>query len=111
VGRRVVFSPEAAADLFNIYDYIAKHSGPARAIGYIDRIESHCSGFRFSAERGTKRDDLCPGLRVAGFERRITIAFHVDATVVVIDRILYGGRDARRALKSRRKPASRSPVK
>jgi toxin ParE1/3/4 len=101
VEHRVVFSPEAAADLFNLYDYIAKRSGPARAIGYIQRIESHCSGFRFSAERGTKRDDLRPGLRITGFERRITIAFHVETSAVVIDRILYAERDVRRALKRR----------
>jgi plasmid stabilization system protein ParE len=103
VERRVVFSPEAAADLINIYDYIAKQSGPARAIGYIDRIERHCTGFRFSAERGTKRDDLRPGLRIAGFERRVTIAFHVETSTVIIDRILYAGRDIKRALKPRRK--------
>ncbi len=104
--RRVVFSPEAATDLFNLYDYIAKRSGPARAIGYIERIESHCAGFKFSAARGTKRDDLRPGLRITGFERRVTIAFHVEPGAVVIDRILYAGRDVKRALpkKQRRRP-------
>ena len=102
VDRRVVFSPEAAADLFNLYEYIARHSGPARAIGYISRIEAHCAGFKFSAERGTKRDDLRPGLRIAGFERRLTIAFHVDPDAVIIDRILYGGRDVKKAFRKRR---------
>lgn len=101
--RRVVYSPEAAADLFGLYEHIAKQSGPARAIGYIQRIENHCAAFRFSAERGTRRDDLRPGLRIAGFERRVTIAFHVEPTRVVIDRILYGGRDVGRALKRRRR--------
>jgi plasmid stabilization system protein ParE len=110
VERRVVFSPEAAADLFKIYDYIANQSGPARAICYINRIESYCAGFKFSAERGTKRDDLRQGLRVAGFERRVTIAFHVETTTVVIDRILYAGRDVKRALKPRRQPSRRFPV-
>jgi len=110
VERSVVFSPEAAADLFNIYEYIAKESGPRRAIAYIDKIENHCSGFRFSAERGTKRNDLRPGLRISGFERRVTIAFHVETATVVIDRILYAGRDLRRALKKRRSspPAPRA---
>jgi toxin ParE1/3/4 len=36
---------------------------------------------------------LRPGLRVTGFERRVAIAFHVAADTVVVDRILYGGRD------------------
>jgi len=39
--RKVVFSPEAAADLTSLYDYIAERSGAARAIGYINRIESY----------------------------------------------------------------------
>lgn len=84
---RVVFSPEAAADLFSIYDYISRQSGAIRALGYLERIERHCLGFGFSAQRGTTRDDIRPGLRTAGFERRITIAFHVEAATVVIDRI------------------------
>jgi toxin ParE1/3/4 len=33
------------------------------------------------------------GLRVAGFERRVAIAFHIAPDTVTIDRILYGGRD------------------
>jgi toxin ParE1/3/4 len=46
-----------------------------------------------AAERGTRRDDIRVGLRVVGFERRVTIAFHVDPKRVTIDRILYGGRE------------------
>jgi len=99
VEHRVIFSPEAASDLSNLYEHIAKRSGPDRAIGYITRIETYCAGFRFFPERGTKRDDLRPGLRIVGFERRIAIAFHVDPEVVVIDRILYGGRDVKRAFR------------
>jgi toxin ParE1/3/4 len=49
-------------------------------------------------ERGTRRDDLRPDLRVTGVERRVTIAFHVTAEAVIIDRILYGGRDLAPAL-------------
>ena len=97
--RDVVFSPEAQTDLIELYNYIAAQSGPARAIGYVGRIEKYCLGFAHSGERGTKRDDLRPSLRVVGFERRVTIAFHVDAATVTIDRILYGGRDIRRAIK------------
>jgi toxin ParE1/3/4 len=101
VQRRVIFSPEAAADLANLYEYIAKQSGLTRAINYIGRIETFCAGLKFSPERGTKWDDLRPGLRIVGFERRVTIAFHVQPAAVVIDRILYGGREVKRALKRR----------
>jgi plasmid stabilization system protein ParE len=43
-------------------------------------------------DRGTRRDDLCPGLRVMGFERRVLIAFQINSGSVAILRILYGGR-------------------
>jgi toxin ParE1/3/4 len=36
---------------------------------------------------GMARDDLLPGLRVIGFERRITIAFVVTEAVVLIEGI------------------------
>jgi toxin ParE1/3/4 len=107
VAHRVVFSPEAAADLSELYDYIARQSGHSLAFNYLKRIEGYCAGFKFSAERGTKRDDLRPGLRIVGFERRITLAFHVDTDTVVIDRILYGGRDIRRAFDKRRAQSRR----
>jgi toxin ParE1/3/4 len=97
--REVIFSPEALGDLEALYDHIAADSGPLRAIGYIERIESFCRGFELAGQRGHRRDDVRPGLRVVGFERRITVAFHVDAKAVTIDRILYGGRDIGLVLK------------
>jgi toxin ParE1/3/4 len=45
------------------------------------------------SDRGIRRDDLRPGLRILGFERRAVIAFHIASEVVTILRILYGGRD------------------
>ncbi|MBI3702845.1 MAG: type II toxin-antitoxin system RelE/ParE family toxin [Rhizobiales bacterium] len=96
--REIAFSPEAQVDLIGLYDFIAERSGAGRAIGYIGRIEKYCLGFERFTERGTQRDDIRPGLRVVGFERRVTIAFHVETGRVVIDRILYGGRDVERAV-------------
>jgi len=93
VAREVVFAPEAQDDLLRLYDYIAVRSGPARARGYTERIASYCLDFATFPERGTRRDDLRPGLRVLGFARRVTIAFHVTTDRVTIDRVLYGGRD------------------
>jgi toxin ParE1/3/4 len=97
--RKVILSPEALGDLEALYDHIATDSGPLRAIGYIERIESFCRRFELAGQRGHARDDIRPGLRIVGFERRITIAFHVDAKTVTIDRILYGGRDIGHILK------------
>jgi len=92
VNYEVLFSPEAQADLLDLYEYIAERSSPERALGYIERIEEWCLGLQTFPERGTRRDDVRPGVRVTGFERRISIAFHLDAEKVTILRILYAGR-------------------
>lgn len=90
---KVVFSPEAENDLLELYPYIAERTGDVRALAYIERLEQYCKGFEDFPERGTSRDDLFPGLRVVGFERRVSIAFHIHADTVTFDRLLYGGRD------------------
>lgn len=91
--RAVVYAPEAQEDLNALYDRIAEAAAPATAIGYIDRIEAFCSGLSVASERGQLRNDIRPGLRTVGFERRITIAFAVEPERVVILRLFYGGRD------------------
>src|SRR5271169_5000549 len=89
----IVFRPLAEADLFELYRYIAGESGSEIAGAYIDRIEAACMALETFPERGTKRDDIRPGLRAIGFERRATIVFQVKKTEVVIVRIFYGGQD------------------
>ena len=89
--RQVVLQPEAQADLLWIYETIASAAGNATAMRYIERIETHCLGLDHASERGTRRDDLLPGLRVIGFERRVTVAFTVEPHQVVILRVFYGG--------------------
>ncbi|WP_407156261.1 type II toxin-antitoxin system RelE/ParE family toxin [Bradyrhizobium sp. STM 3557] len=75
MALRVVFRPEAEADLIGLYDYIAERSGHQIAGGYIDRIEEACMALSTFAKRGRRRDDILPGLRTIGFERRVTIAY------------------------------------
>lgn len=92
--RRIVeISDDAVADLNALYDWIADKAGPACALSYIDRLEEYCRGFDIASERGQQRDDIRTGLRVVGFERRITVAFTVEESRVIILRIFYGGRD------------------
>jgi toxin ParE1/3/4 len=99
---KVSFRPRAEADLFDLYDYIADDAGPVVAGGYIDRIEAACLALATFPERGTSRDDIRPGLRIIGFERRATIIFQVAENDVVIVRVLYGGRDYERVLQGMR---------
>ena len=95
----VFFAPEARDDLLSLYDWISDAASPATALSYIERIETHCLGLRHLAERAHRRDDIRPGLRVLGFERRVTIAFSVDGHRVTILRLFYGGRNWEEVLK------------
>ncbi len=98
--RTVLISPEAAADLAELYDFIAASGSPNTALAYIERLEVRCQSLDQFAERCTPRDDIRPGLRTVSFERRAVIAFVVEADRVTILRILYGGRNVERALES-----------
>jgi toxin ParE1/3/4 len=71
----VSFRPLAEADLFDLYRYVAREAGPKVAQAYIDRIEAACLSLESFPERGARRDDIRPGLRTIGFERRVTIVF------------------------------------
>ncbi len=63
---------------------ICRHQGAACL-----EDESHI----FASERGMRRDDIRQGLRITGFERRLTVAFTVDDDRVTILRLCHGGQD------------------
>jgi toxin ParE1/3/4 len=93
----------AEDDLLRLYDYIAERAGRKIAGDYIARLESACMSLRNAPVRGAARDDIAPGLRIIGFERRAAIAFRVMRSEVVIVRIFYGGRDYERILRNARR--------
>lgn len=93
---RVVFRPQAAADLRSIYRYVARTAGVAVAGGYLKRIEETCLSLGTFPLRGTPRDTLGPGLRQIGFERRATIIFRVQADMVEIVAVAHAGKDIAR---------------
>ena len=91
--RAVTFTPQARNDLLSIGDWIAERAGVDVALSYTARLEAYCGGFEFAGERGRQRDDLRPGLRVVGFERRVAIVFAVSDDEVTILRLYYGGQN------------------
>jgi toxin ParE1/3/4 len=92
--RRLVFRPQAEADLDAIYDYIAKASSNFEvAFNFTERLRAACFNLVDFSERGTPRDDLLPGLRTVAFERKSLIAYVVLVDDVVIVNIFHGGRD------------------
>ena len=91
----VVFTPRAERQLAALYSYIADQSGAARAEKFVGAIVADCRALSTFPQRGAKRDDIRPGLRVMGFARRVSIAFSIGAgtAVVTIHGVFYGGQD------------------
>jgi toxin ParE1/3/4 len=93
VSYRVVFSPEAEEQLAALYSYIAAAASPEIAVRYTEAIVTYCEGLRAFPHRGTRRDDVRPGLRITNYRKRAVIAFSVDAEQVSIIGVFYGGQD------------------
>lgn len=93
---RVQFAPEALGQFDAIEDYIVHAAGsPAVATRYVDAIVAYCESLSTFPERGIRRDDLLPGLRITNYRGTAVIAFAVDssAETVTILGVFYGGRD------------------
>lgn len=89
--REVRFSRSVRLDLYSIWNFISARSGEAPADAYCDRITALCERLNLYPERGTLRS-ASRNARVIGFERRVSIAYHVTDNAVIIDRIRYAGR-------------------
>jgi toxin ParE1/3/4 len=89
----VFFGLRADADLISLDNYIAPRSGRTQASRYVDRVRTFCVSLDTFPERGHQHDRIWPGVRVVGFERRVSSAFRVKLESVTIARVLYGGQD------------------
>ncbi len=93
MSHRVAFSADAVQDLKDVYDYLAPLAGDAVATAYLERIYRFCLTLDLFPERGIRRDDIVPGLRIMGYRRQASIAVRIDATTVTIVRIYHRGRN------------------
>lgn len=89
----VHFTPEARDQLDKLEIDISVVASPAVAARYVDSIVDHCEKLQTFPHRGTRRDDLRPGLRTLGFRRRVTILFEIEGDTVNILGVYYGGQD------------------
>lgn len=83
----------AQADLRAIGLWIARQGAPLTAVAFVKRIRRQLDTYSVAPERGAPRNDVLPGLRIGVFERRVVIAYTVDADAVYILRLFYGGQD------------------
>ncbi len=91
--RRVVLAPEAGDDLADLYDWIAERASPQVALRYLERVERFLNDLSVGSERGHMRSDIRSGVRIIGFERRLTVAFTVDEDTVTVLRVFSAGQD------------------
>jgi len=96
----VIFTPEAQEQLVALYRYIAATASPEIAAHYTSAIVAYCEGLQTFPHRGTRRDDVRPGLCITNYKKRTVIAFDVDAELVSIIGVFYGGQDYETVLQS-----------
>ncbi len=87
---QAIFRPAAQRDFSDLYSTLAKNLDDAyKAVSYMRRLQVLCSWIENLPERGQRRDDLYPGLRILNFENRITLVFLVERGLIRIGRILF----------------------
>ncbi|WP_070153866.1 type II toxin-antitoxin system RelE/ParE family toxin [Sphingobium phenoxybenzoativorans] len=91
--HRIVFTLEARDQLDNLYAYIAAAADSAIAARFANGLIDHIATLSEFPQRGTPRNDVRPGLRTLAWRRRVTIAFMIEESDVVVIGIFYGGRD------------------
>lgn len=92
-ARRLAYAPEAEAQLLGLYRYIAERGSPAAARRFTDAIMMRCEELADAPLIGRLREDIRPNLRLWPYRRRVMIAYDLDAEVVTILGIFYGGQD------------------
>ncbi|MDO9414635.1 type II toxin-antitoxin system RelE/ParE family toxin [Pararhizobium sp.] len=93
MSYRVLFQPRVRKDLKELYSYFSPNAGQRVARAYVDDIIDYCLALKTFPERGTRRDDISPGLRLVGYRRKATIAIRIDDDTVTILRVFHKGRD------------------
>lgn len=99
----VRFAPEALEQLAELENWISRASGTTSvAERYVNGIVNFCENFNVFPERGMRRNDLLPGLRVVGYRKRTTLAFLINhqAEAVIFVGVYHGGRDIEAIFKS-----------
>jgi len=90
MAYRIIYHPEAEAELDRLYADIALEAGDRTAGDYVDGVISFIEGLETFPERGTVRESRITGLRIIGYRRSVSVAFSVRGDDVFTDEILEG---------------------
>lgn len=92
---RVRLHPKVVDDLAAIGEWIGDYAGLAAAERKLAEIEAAIDGLALLPHRGSRRDEVMPGLRAIPAGRKGVIAFTLDdeRREVMIQAVAYGGAD------------------
>jgi toxin ParE1/3/4 len=88
----VIWSPEAEADLFEIWNYLKREATVAVADGQLRLIGQACVTLSEWPESGRPRDDVLSGLRSVVVVCYV-VFYRLTSDAVQIVRLLHGSRD------------------
>jgi len=88
--KRLTFSPQAALDLEEIGDYIARDN-TTRALSFLSELELHCYRIAEMPTAFVKRDDIAPGIQMA-VHGNYLILFNTEGNAIRIERVVHGAR-------------------
>lgn len=90
--KLVFFSPAAASDLREIFDYVAQSNANA-ATQLLAEIEAACESLGRHPRLGVPRDDLIPRVRLFVVRQTYAVFYRIREDEVEIVRIAHGRRD------------------
>jgi toxin ParE1/3/4 len=99
VSYRVILTPEAEEQIQEIQAYITSKSFPQNAANYVHRLVDHIEGIATAPFQGASREDIGPGFRTTGFERRVTILYAVRDEEVIVAGIYHGGQQVPKSVR------------
>lgn len=90
--RPLIWSPDALADLAEIWDYYANTAGPQIANRMVREIEKSCRLLQQHPLAGRARDDVRTGLRSI-VANPYVLFYRIAGDVPEVVRVLHGRRD------------------
>lgn len=100
---RLRFHPAVAEDIDGIARWLVDYAGPRAAARRLDEIDAAIASLSELPHKGSRRDEIAPGLRAIPAGRKTVVAFTVDddAREVHIHAVTHAGADRMARSKAR----------
>lgn len=95
MSYRIRFHPSVADDIDWIAEWISDYAGASSAAVKMNEIEATIRSLALTPHKGSRRNEIAPGLRAIPAGRKGIVVFVVDDDLreVLIYAISYGGAD------------------